>query len=109
MSQANIRSVDSRTGCSPVLERGPGQAQQRTLAADADLWVVVIDQLAQFTGIRAAEIFELLQHHMQHADLLEQLWLLGLPSLLVLALLSAVEQLAGTIEQLPVPVAHLNR
>jgi len=32
-------------------------AQQRTLAADAELGVVVIDQLAQFTGIRAAETF----------------------------------------------------
>jgi hypothetical protein len=27
------------------------------LAADAELGVVVIDQLAQFTGIRAAETF----------------------------------------------------
>ena len=43
--------------CGPVIERGLGQAQQRTLAAEAELRVVVIDQLAQFTGIRAAEIF----------------------------------------------------
>lgn len=43
--------------CRLVIERGPGQAQQRTLPADAELGMVVIDQLAQFTGIRAAEIF----------------------------------------------------
>lgn len=46
-----------RHRCRPVIERGSGQAQQRTLAADAELRVVVIDQLAQFTGIRAAETF----------------------------------------------------
>jgi len=46
-----------RHRCGPVIERGPGQAQQRTLPADAELGVVVIDQLAQFTGIRAAETF----------------------------------------------------
>jgi hypothetical protein len=40
-----------------VIEHGPGQAQQRTLPADAEIRVVVIDQLAQFTGIRAAETF----------------------------------------------------
>jgi len=39
----------------PVVERGSGQAQQRTLAADAELRVVVIDQLAEFTGVRATE------------------------------------------------------
>jgi hypothetical protein len=43
--------------CRPVIEHGPGQAQQRTLPADAEIRVVVIDQLAQFTGIRAAETF----------------------------------------------------
>ena len=43
--------------CGPVVERGPGQSQQRALAADAEIRVFVIDQLAQFTGIRAAEIF----------------------------------------------------
>jgi len=41
----------------PVIERGSGQPQQRTLAADAEVRVVVIDQLAKVTGIRAAETF----------------------------------------------------
>ena len=44
-------------GHRPEVERGPGQPQERTLATDAELWVVVIDQLSQFTGIRAAETF----------------------------------------------------
>jgi hypothetical protein len=52
----------------PVIERRSGQTQQRALPADAELRVVVIDQLAQFTGIRAAEIFfEPLQLHLQLA------------------------------------------
>jgi hypothetical protein len=41
----------------PVIERRSGQTQQRALPADGELWMVVIDQLAQCTGIRAAEIF----------------------------------------------------
>jgi hypothetical protein len=40
-----------------VVQRGSRQAQERTLAADAELGVVVIDQLAQFTGITGAETF----------------------------------------------------
>jgi len=61
------------------------------LAADAELGVVMIDQLAQLPGIRAAEtFFELLQLHLQPPDLLEQLCLLGLALLLVLALLALV-------------------
>ena len=43
--------------CLPVVQRRSRQPQQRTLPADAELIVVVIDQLAQFTGIRAAEAF----------------------------------------------------
>jgi hypothetical protein len=43
--------------CRLVVERGPGQAQQRTLPTDAEFGMVVIDQLSQFTGIKAAEIF----------------------------------------------------
>ena len=70
----------------------------------------MIDQLAQFTGIKAAEtFFELLQLHLQTTHLLEQLGLLGLALILVLALLAPGEQLAGTIEQLPLPLAHLDR
>jgi len=96
--------------CGTVIERGSGQAHKRTLAADAELGVVVIDQLAQFTGIRATEtFFEPLQLHLQPPDLLEQLGLLGLPFLLALALLAPGEQLAGAIEELPFPLAHLNR
>jgi hypothetical protein len=42
----------------PEVQRGSSQTQQYALAAaDADIEVVVIDQLAQFTGIRAAETF----------------------------------------------------
>jgi len=40
--------------CGPVVERGPGKAQQRTLA-DAKVKVNRRDQLASFTGVRAAE------------------------------------------------------
>ena len=40
-----------------IIELGSGQAQQSALRADAELWMVVIDQLAQFTGVRAAENF----------------------------------------------------
>jgi len=93
----------------PVIKRGSGQAQERTLAADAELGVVVIDQFAQFTGVRAAEtIFEPLQHHLQPTNLLEQLGLLGLSVLLVLAFVGTGEQLTGAIEGLPLPLAHLD-
>jgi len=72
--------------------------------------MVVIDLLAQFTSVRAAEIFfEPLQLHLQLADLLEQLGLFGLAFLLVLALLASGEQHAGAIEKLPLPLAHLDR
>jgi hypothetical protein len=48
--------------------------------------LVVIDQHVQFTGIRAVDFFVPLLHHLQPADLLEQLRFLGLPFFLVLAL-----------------------
>jgi hypothetical protein len=68
------------------------------------------DQLAQFTGIRAAEIFfEPLQLHQQLPNLLEQLSLFGLPLLLVLGLLAPGEQLAGSVQELPLPLIHLDR
>jgi hypothetical protein len=38
-----------------VVQRGSSQTQEQALPADAEIGVVVIDQLAQFTGIRAAE------------------------------------------------------
>ncbi|MCX5951474.1 MAG: hypothetical protein NT158_10070 [Cyanobacteria bacterium] len=58
--------------------------------------------MESFTGITAAEtFFEPLQLHLQPADLLEQLCLLGLPVLLVLGLLAPGKQLACSIEQLP--------
>ncbi len=64
--------------------------QAAHIATGAEIWVVVIDQqLAPFTGIRGAEtFFEPLQLHLQPPDLLEQL--------------------AGSIEPLPRPLAHLN-
>jgi len=80
------------------------------LAADAELRVVVIDQLAQFTGVRAAEIFfEPLQLHLQLADLLEQLGFSDLALARVLAVFASCEELAGAIEELPLPLAHLDR
>lgn len=54
-------------------------------------------------------LFEPLQLQLQPSDLLEQLRLLGLPFLLVLGLLASGEQLAGAIQQLPLPLAHLDR
>jgi len=49
------------------------------LATVAELWVLAIDQLSQFTGIRAAEtFFEPFHLHLQPADLLEQLCFIGL-------------------------------
>jgi hypothetical protein len=69
----------------------------------------VIDQLAQFMGVRATEIFfEPLQFHLEHADLLEQLSLLGLALAAVLALLATGEQLTGAIQELPLQLAHLD-
>ena len=47
--------------------------------------------------------------HLQPADLMEQLSLLGLSHLVVLSLLAPGEQLAGSIEQLALPLAYLNR
>ncbi len=42
-------------------------------------------------------------------DLLEQLGLLGLAFLFVGALLASGEQLAGTVQELPLPLAYLDR
>lgn len=53
--------------------------------------------------------FEPLQLHLQTPDLLKQLRLLGLPLLLVLGLLAPGEQLAGTVQQLLLPLADLDR
>jgi hypothetical protein len=90
-----------------VIEGRSGQSEQLTLARDAEFWVVVIDQLAQCMGITAAEtFFEPLQFHLQPADLLEQLRLFGLAFLFVLCLLASGEQLAGALQQLPLPLAH---
>jgi len=78
--------------------------------ADAELRVVVIDQLAKFTGVRAVEtFFEPLPLHLQPADRLEQLCLLGLALVFVLGLLSAGEQFTDAIQGLPLPLAHLDR
>jgi hypothetical protein len=52
-----IRSVDFRTGMGTGVQRQSSQTQQHVMAADAELGVVVIDQLPQFTGIKAAETF----------------------------------------------------
>jgi hypothetical protein len=41
--------------CQPVKERGPGQTQQGALPADAELWMIVIEQLAKLTRVKAAE------------------------------------------------------
>jgi len=41
----------------PLAQRGPRQPKQQPLPADAELGVVLIDQSAQFTGVRAAETF----------------------------------------------------
>lgn len=46
---------------------------------------------------------------MELADLLEQLSFLGLALLLVLALLASRKQLTGTVQQLLLPLTHLNR
>lgn len=81
-----------------------GQTQKSALPADAELWMVVVDQLAKFTSIRAAEIFfEPVQLHLQIADLLEQLSILDSALAGVLALFATCEQLAGAIEELPLP------
>ena len=46
--------------------------------------------------------------HLEPADLLEQLSIIGLNLLLLLALPAAGEQLTGSILKLPLPLAHLN-
>ena len=50
-----IRSVDFLTGMGTGVQRRSSQTQQHVLLADAELRVVVIDQLPQCTGIKAAE------------------------------------------------------
>jgi len=70
----------------------------------------MIDQLAQFTGIRAAEMFvEPLQLRLGRSSLLKQLGFFGQVFLLVLVLLASGEDLNGAIEKLPLPLAHLDR
>jgi len=89
--------------------RGSRQAEQRTLPAEAELGVGVIDQFTQFTGVRAAEtFFEPLQLHLQPADLLEQLGVLGLIVFIVLCHHASGEELAGAIQQLPLPLDDLD-
>lgn len=76
----------------------------------AELRVVVIHQWAQFTGITRAEtFFEPLALHLQTSDLLEQVHLPGLPLVPVPGLPAHGDQLAGAIEQLPFPLAQLDR
>jgi len=70
----------------------------------------VIDQFAQFTGVRTAEtFFEPLRLHLQPSDLLEQLGIFGLGVLLLLALVGTGKQLTGDIQKLPLSLAHLDR
>ena len=52
--------------------------------------------------------FELLQFHLDRADPLEELSLLGLALLFLLALLALGKQRAGIIQQLPLPLAGLD-
>ena len=47
--------------------------------------------------------------HLQPADLLKKLSLLGLPVLLVLGLHALGEHLADSVQKLPLPLAHLDR
>jgi hypothetical protein len=53
--------------------------------------------------------FQPLQLHLELADLLEQLSLLGLALVLGLRLVATGEQVAGTLQQLLLPLAHLDR
>jgi hypothetical protein len=50
-----------------------------------------------------------LQHHLQPADLLQQLRFLGLTVFIVLGLHSSGEEFPGAIQQLPLPLADLDR
>jgi len=62
------------------------------LPADSELGVLVFDQVAHITGVRAAEtFFELFQLHLQLADLLEQLCFVGLAVAGVFVLLATGE------------------
>ena len=68
--------------------------------------------MTSFRSSRASEqlrFFEPLQLHLQPSDLLEQLRLLGLPLLLALGLLPSREELAGAVQELSLPLAHLDR
>jgi hypothetical protein len=47
--------------------------------------------------------------NLQPADLLEQLSLLGLPLFLVPSLLPSREELAGAVQELTLPLAHLDQ
>jgi hypothetical protein len=53
--------------------------------------------------------FQPLQLHLELADLLEQLSLLGLALVLGLRLLAPGEQVAGALQELLLPLAHLDR
>jgi len=73
-------------------------------------WGGMIYQPTEYTAIRAAEtFFEPFQLHLQPADLLEQLGFLGLPLVQKLSFLALGEKLAGSVQQLPFPLAHLDR
>ena len=52
--------------------------------------------------------FESLYAHLELEDLLEQLSLFGMNLLLVLGFLAPREQLAGSVEQLPLPLDHMD-
>ena len=69
----------------------------------------MIDLRSSWASEQLRLFFEPIQLHLQPPDLLEQLSLLGLSVLVVLTLLAPGEQLTGAIEELPLPLAHLDR
>jgi len=71
--------------------------------------MVVIDQLAPFTGIRAAETFLATPTASAVGRSAGTVPPLCLPLLLVLGLLAPCEQIAGALQQLLLPLAHLDR
>lgn len=72
------------------------QTRKSALVVDAGLALLVIDLIAHFTSIRAAEMFYWeLQLDFKPADLSEQLYLADLNLLIVLVYLSLGEQLAS--------------
>lgn len=93
----------------------PTSTRCRGRASSTHWRLILSSGRSESTSLRSSwaskqlRFFQPLQFHLELADLLEQFSFLGLALLLVLAFLASRQQLTATIQQLLLPLIHLNR